>query len=142
MCLSPSVLIPGTSLCPSSSTWPTPGSSREDLPSRSAESHPGVKRLAQPGMNFGSREKRRMANVQNKTKTACSANLWCRDAGMLVTLSSDWCPQGSPHLLWRKLRPVHPFMLKEAQSERGCPRVQVIYICPGSPKASIIIKEN
>lgn len=46
---------------------------------------------------MGSREKRRMANVQNKMKTACSANLWSRDVG-LVTLGSD------RHLLQRKLR--------------------------------------
>lgn len=49
-----------------------------------------MKRLAQPGMNFGSREKRRMANAQNKTKTACSANLRCRDESMLNILGSDW----------------------------------------------------
>lgn len=81
----------GRDFCPSSPTLSTPRSSRRALPCGSAEPHPGVKRLAQPGINFGSREKRRMANVQNKMKTACSANLWCRDTGVLVTLGSDRC---------------------------------------------------
>lgn len=41
----------------------------------SPEAHPAGKRLAQPGMNFGSRRKRRTANKQKRRKTACSANL-------------------------------------------------------------------
>jgi hypothetical protein len=44
-------------------------------------------------MNFGSREKRRMANAQNRMKTACSANLWHRDTGVVETLGSGRCPQ-------------------------------------------------
>ena len=45
-----------------------------------------MKRLAQPGMNFGSREKRRMANTQKRMNTACSANLRRRDVNTAVTV--------------------------------------------------------
>lgn len=70
--------------CLLSSRRPIP----ESIPSHGPpKSHPGVKRLAQPGMNFGSREKRRMANMQKRMNTACSANLWHRDANTLVTVA-------------------------------------------------------
>lgn len=70
--------------CLFSSRHPLPESSPLGSTPRSPKSHPGVKRLAQPGMNFGSREKRRMANMQKRVNTACSANLWHREAGALL----------------------------------------------------------
>lgn len=39
------------------------------------KSYPGANKLAQPGMNLGSREKSMIANMQKKKKIACSANL-------------------------------------------------------------------
>lgn len=39
------------------------------------KSHPGAKKLAQPGMNLGSLEKSMTANMKKKKKIACSANL-------------------------------------------------------------------
>lgn len=40
------------------------------------KAYPGLNKLAQPVMNFGSLENSRMANKQKRTNTACSANLF------------------------------------------------------------------
>lgn len=99
------------------------------------EAHPGVKKLAQPGMNFGSREKRRIANMQKRMKTACSANLRQRCRHMVTGGS------GGPQLGEASGLGPASEKLKEATHAPGSPQSEergvhgVSGSCPGASHA-------